>query len=65
MSKTLPKWLYARVEQNGSESYIVAEPKPQEIVDGDGPTVIGVYQLVEKQTLAKRIYQAKPARKVR
>lgn len=52
----LPKTIYARVEDNEPhEPYLTSWETAEEAVDGDGPSVIGVYRLVEVITARKKI----------
>lgn len=46
----LPKTLYAKIEQDGDNAYMVAEWFPKDLidVDDDDGTEIGEYKLVRK-----------------
>lgn len=62
----LPKTLYATVvEQVNGKPFIRAEPVETVVMDDDGPTVVGTYQLVSTRTLVKQAVEVKPARRAR
>ena len=50
----LPKTLYVRIEDDGENTYPIADVAPDNLIEDDGPTVIGVYTLVTKDSYAKK-----------
>lgn len=50
----LPKTLYVRIEEPGRDlPFPLAFATLDEAVDGDGPTLVGTYKLVETQDMRK------------
>jgi len=54
---TLPKTIFVRVEKSDDdgEDWLNAFYERDEAVDGDGPTVVGEYRLVNTKRLAKYV----------
>jgi len=56
----LPKTVYVSWRTEGSgDAYLTAELTPEEAIEDDGPTMIGVYRLVETKKFAKRAMELK------
>jgi len=52
---SLPKRIYvAERTERTSDPYLVAERTPGEAIEDDGPTVIGTYELVSTEKMAKK-----------
>ena len=63
----MPKHLFVRWEmgnQKGDECLLAFEDADQ-VVEDDGPSTVGVYELKEIQTLSKRVYQSKASREAK
>lgn len=54
----LPKVLYVReVKERDGSMYFATEKTVAECIDGDGPSVIGVYEL-KRKTTARKVVKA-------
>lgn len=50
----LPKLIFiSEHKENDGTVWLQADRLPLDAIEGDGPTVVGTYQLVEKRTLKK------------
>jgi hypothetical protein len=61
MAKTLPKTIFVarhREEEPGN-SFYVAEARLEEVIEDDGPTVVGEYRLVRAARMEKRAQRVK------
>lgn len=58
---TMPEVLYVRKDEPsaaGEPVYYIAEPHLIDVIDGDGPTVVGVYRLEHQQAHRKVVEAA-------
>ena len=57
----LPKVLYARMEKDGEDAYVVAHEKLFDCVEDDGDkTVVGTYWLKETHSYTKVVSTVEP-----
>jgi hypothetical protein len=48
-----PKEIFVRVDGESGEEFLLAEPELADAIEGDGPTLIASYKLVEIMTAEK------------
>ena len=53
--KKLPEYLFVAWQDASDESWLSANAVASDAIEGDGPTVVGTYKLVEKNKLSKRV----------
>jgi hypothetical protein len=58
-TRGLPQHLYVRREVDGSSEYYIAADEALDAIDGDDPTVVGTYKIVEINKLSKRVVSEK------
>jgi hypothetical protein len=52
----LPKIIYVRQEtEEAEEPFLIACESVRDAVDGDGPTVVGTYELIDIRKMIKRV----------
>ena len=52
----LPEIIYVRQEiEEAEKPFLIANESVQYVVDGDGPTVVGTYKLIDTRKLIKRV----------
>lgn len=51
----MPKEIYFRAEECGKELILIADTKPGDVIEDDGPSLVGTYRLVGTKTLEKII----------
>jgi hypothetical protein len=56
---SLPKTVYVSERVLSDDTYLECSRKQDEAIEDDGPTVIGVYKLVEVLTLRKAVQVVK------
>ena len=56
---TFPHTIFVRMEKDGKSTFLVAESDALDIIDGNGPTTYGVYELVQKQRAVKNLFLLK------
>ena len=60
--KKLAKMLFISVQGEGEDQYLQATDKEVDAIEDDGPTVVGIYKLVEKRTLVKGVQVLKKSK---
>ena len=55
----LPKYLYVRRKKDADPGYYIAADLALDAIDGDDPTVVGTFKIVEVNKLSKRVVSEK------